>query len=335
MPFQVTFAQKAIPSGIIQLVDAGPDGNAICDISFSLEATVIGNLAGHTVLWEQTAGVAVTFTTPVNQLAISYNQSTFEDKTFRFWVDKGTASQRFDDVSVFGSPTSIISRNKTFSGNHNNNTITTTNAFDADSLSIRLLPQLPTAQHSGFVIEKFYTSADLLWLTPHTDLTIIGFAVQSRAPSGTWADVSILPETAREYPVTDDNNLYKVDVIYRYPNSYVGRKSSNVILANGELNDSKLIAVDAPARTHSVSSSAIIGFVVETLSIVVKDPIIEQKAISISSNNFGIEGFSVDNFSLTLKPAPYDSTQGHTFSENTRIVDFDVTIVTGGQVGGS
>ena len=333
MPFQVTFAQKAIPSGIIQFVSAGPDENAICDLSFSLEATVIGDLNGHTVLWEQITGNPVTFTTPVNQLAISYNQSTFEDKTFRFWVDKGTSSQRFDDVTVFGSPTSIIDD---VPYSTNSSKINTTVEFDGDSHSMVLLPPLPTVYHTGFSISKTYTVASLLWEPPpHTNLTVIGYVVKERDPSGTWTDVATLPATASEYSGIVIGKMYQLDVVYRYPNSYIGRTGSNVILANGILQDAGIIGVDAITSHYSVSkkSALIEGYDIETLSIVTKDAIIDNNFTGYSPRS-GISDYDATQLFLIGKIYTDDDYVSYSPTRGA-ITDFDVTVLIGGQVGGS
>ena len=104
MPFQVSYSFKATPVGVINFFSAGEDQFPVCDTSVTLTAIVIGDLTGHTIVWEQLTGPAVTFTSPLNQLVVTYTVATFEDRSFRFTIDKGTGSEQFDDVGMFGTP---------------------------------------------------------------------------------------------------------------------------------------------------------------------------------------------------------------------------------------
>ena len=340
MPFQVTFSQKAIPPGVIQFLDAGEDGNAVCDTAWSLEAIIVGSLQGHAVLWEQIQGLPVTFTTPVDQVAISYTQTTFENKVFRFWVDKGTSSQRFDDVSVFGSPTTSI--RKSYANSANNIIFNTTQSFLGEKLTIRIVPALPTSQHDGFVVVKVYTVADLTWEAPITDIPIVGYVVRERSPiSGGWVDIATLPATAREYNGATLGNLYQVATLYKYSNSTIFDVPSNTVSISGTLDDTDIFAVDAPSLTFNTPGNrqTVTSFAIETLSISAKlETDNTENGFSTSRNKIVVSAFDIEVLSIKEKVVPFDSMIGNTFSTaSNKIVmtEFDITISTGGQVGGS
>lgn len=333
MPFQVTYSQRLVQVNAIQAVDAGKDGNAVCDISFSLTATVIGDLNGHTIVWEQISGLPVTFTTPLAQLSISYDQTTFDDKTFRFYVDKGSARERFDDVTVFGSPTTVnvgtaSSPSKYFALN-------STPETNGEQLDLKLLTPWPESPHGGVYVKGTYTSAILLWNPPNTDYNIIGYTVKERNnATGLWNDIAVLPSTDRIFTGITFGNSYSVCAIYRFPNSHVGEICSNMVWASGNIADG-LIAVDITIPTFAASANSILNFTVQTLSISNK-PEIDSHYNGFSVSSHTLSDFSVDQLSITMKSMPDDSVVGGIPSLSvSEINSFDVTVLIGSQVGGS
>ncbi len=123
MPFQVIYSEFSRQPGVINFFTCQPDVQAVCDLQIVLTATVDGDLFGHTIVWEQISGTAVTFITPLDQLSIEYLNGTgspitgsvFDDKVFRFTIDKGslnpTSPEQFCEVNVFGAPTEITFSN--------------------------------------------------------------------------------------------------------------------------------------------------------------------------------------------------------------------------------
>lgn len=109
MPFQLSLTSRSRSSrGVISSFSAGDQQFATCAIEVTLTATVIGDLTGHNILWEQLTGdTQIVFVTPTNQLTATYNVigGGSNDRIFRFYIDKGTPLERFDDVTVWGTPT--------------------------------------------------------------------------------------------------------------------------------------------------------------------------------------------------------------------------------------
>lgn len=68
---------KILVQNVIHYLDAGPDQYAICTNNITLTATVIGDLAGHVLLWEQISGntLGVTVTSPTNELTLTYTNT--------------------------------------------------------------------------------------------------------------------------------------------------------------------------------------------------------------------------------------------------------------------
>lgn len=108
MPFQISLSNGAHPLGVIATFDAGVDQYATCAPSVTLTATVVGNLGGHQISWEQVTGdTQIIWVTPTNQLTVTYTVigGGSSDRVFRFYVDKGTPIQQYSDITVWGTPT--------------------------------------------------------------------------------------------------------------------------------------------------------------------------------------------------------------------------------------
>lgn len=107
MAFQVVFNITQIPLPPVVLITAGEDRNVACGNIVNLLGVVDKpeNLPGHSILWEQLAGVSVILSNPTS-LITSYSFIERSDKIFRLWVDKGKSYQQFMDISIFHTPKS-------------------------------------------------------------------------------------------------------------------------------------------------------------------------------------------------------------------------------------
>ena len=97
------------PQNDIVLTTAGDDQQRICDPIVYLQATVNGNLSGHTFLWELISGEPVTLIQNSQTQAHYVVDSTTRDRVFRFWIDKGKYNQQFNDVKIYATPTDYFS----------------------------------------------------------------------------------------------------------------------------------------------------------------------------------------------------------------------------------
>ena len=99
---------SVVPQNDVVLMSAGDDQIQICSSIIYLSATIIGNITGHTFLWEQISGSAITLiqnTTTTAYYIVDINPT---DKVFRFWVDKGKYNEQYQDITVYSTPTSFL-----------------------------------------------------------------------------------------------------------------------------------------------------------------------------------------------------------------------------------
>lgn len=94
----------------VVLVTAGNDQQQVCASTIYLSASIIGNITGHTFLWEQISGSAITLiqnTTTTAYYIIDINPT---DKVFRFWIDKGKYNEQYQDITVYSTPSSFLNK---------------------------------------------------------------------------------------------------------------------------------------------------------------------------------------------------------------------------------
>ena len=93
----------------VGLMSAGEDQVAICNPVVYLEATIIGDLTGHTTEWVQMSG------TPTVSLIVVDNVRSYylvpglpgSDKVFRFYVDRGSVFEQYREITIRTTPASI------------------------------------------------------------------------------------------------------------------------------------------------------------------------------------------------------------------------------------
>lgn len=109
------------PQNDISLQNAGDDQYFVCTSTIYLQSTIVGNMSGHTFLWEQLSGGAVTLI-PVSQTqAYFIIPSGSSDRVFRFWIDKGKFNEQYQDVTIYGTPIDTFKNNVAVSSSVNNN----------------------------------------------------------------------------------------------------------------------------------------------------------------------------------------------------------------------
>ena len=99
------------PQNDIVLVSAGDDQQRICDPIVYLESTVIGNMSGHTFLWELISGDPITLLIDSQTQAHYVIDGSSRDRIFRFWIDKGKYNEQYKDVIIYSTPTDIFKNN--------------------------------------------------------------------------------------------------------------------------------------------------------------------------------------------------------------------------------
>jgi len=232
VPFQVSFSSKSTPKGIISSFTAGEDQVVVCDTTVFLEATVVGDLTGHTIIWEQLSGDPVTFNTPLDQFAINYTTGNFQDKVFRFTIDKGTGSEQFDDVNMFSTPTFPY-----YGGVPDQNCIINFGSGLRCNRPVLeetyAVPQTPiTLTECGTT-----TTPALRWSAPCSESnTLIQYVVQERSATGPWTDEAIIPPSSYPtilYSPMNIGSTYRVCAVTLELNSSIAVAYSNTIYVDG------------------------------------------------------------------------------------------------------
>ncbi len=211
MPFIIATSFRQVLLDAVQSVDAGEDQNLICDTGGTLTATVVGDFGGHTYLWEQISGTAVTFTSPTDQLSVTFTQGDFDDKVFRFTVDKGQTNEKFDEISVFGSPTFTLRLGNTQS---NQTSILTTPAPIAE-ITTNFLSTPDTV-----IACKDLSDPLLRWIQPPYTGTLVGYGIQFNIGDGIWTTEATVSAASRVYvPLySTPTAVYRVVGLFTGPN---------------------------------------------------------------------------------------------------------------------
>ncbi len=219
MPFQVIYSEFSRAPGVINFFTCPPDIQAVCDLQIVLTATVDGDLFGHTIVWEQISGTAVTFITPLDQLSIEYLNGTgspvtgsiFDDKVFRFTIDKGslnpTSPEQSCDVNVFGAPTEQV-----FSGTLMGQGAQTQLYLDCNVPSCRDTSLSLNANLDG--AECNLATGTLFWGPPACDdIAISRYQVEEFISGSGWSVVATLNPIQRRFDGVVAGRTYRVVTI--------------------------------------------------------------------------------------------------------------------------
>ena len=233
MPFQVAYSAKATPTGVIAFFSAGPDQQAVCDGAVTMTAIVIGDTEGHAFLWEQLSGSAVAWTTPLNQFSVSFTTATFDDKVFRFWVDKGAGNQQFDDINIFSTPTFSFS----VGGSGADDSFVEVGIGGLSQAPVLKIATAFTESKSSLAECRTATSPQkLLWTVAAQEGRIIQFVVQFRNNAGPWSDEAILPAGSNAYTtLANVGAAYQVVVVREELNSTISSTPSNTVNSDGRI----------------------------------------------------------------------------------------------------
>ena len=114
MPLYVGYTQKRRK---VKLLTAGDDifkllKSSVGEIGGQVDLQAIindyTNTRNHTLTWEQLIGEVVILTS-YDTFETSYIITELSDKTFRFYLDKGTNKEQYKDIDIFYTPTSRLS----------------------------------------------------------------------------------------------------------------------------------------------------------------------------------------------------------------------------------
>lgn len=213
MPFQISIHSNAKSRGVINSFNAGVDQYATCDLELTLTATVNGNLSGHTIMWEQMSGsTQIIWLTPTNQLSVTYAVvgGGSSDRVFRFYIDKGTPLEQFDDVTSWGTPTE--SEPYTYSSTNTGvSTDTPCRNIPCGSVlsTYRVFP-LPSI--AGTAVVNPTSGFAINWSWPTCDLSYFIGATVVHNNNGTLTTLGSVPYSSE--PVMSVPDLYGTYYIY-------------------------------------------------------------------------------------------------------------------------
>lgn len=107
MPIYVGYTQKR---RAVKLLTAGDSQLYLCDpgepIRLQADINDYTNIRNHVFEWVQVDGPIITLT-KVDDFTSTFPFADTFDKTFRFYVDRNTPQEQFEEVTIFYTPTSI------------------------------------------------------------------------------------------------------------------------------------------------------------------------------------------------------------------------------------
>ncbi|MDB4533394.1 hypothetical protein N9242_00880 [Vicingaceae bacterium] len=182
---------------------AEDDKFSICALIVTLEATTLGDVPDNSVYeWEQTSGTGIEWLTGENTLFATYEQTSYDDKEFRIWMNRGTEFELYDDIKVYGTATTFyhISGGPTKAPLYNTEfKLTHEKAFVVNS------------EDNQSVINDGLEQGALLWTKPTAREQITGYVIQERDVRGEWIDIStILDPSIKYYQDISPSSTYRI-----------------------------------------------------------------------------------------------------------------------------
>lgn len=221
MPFQISLICSSKQAGVINSFDAGDSQFATCALSVTLSATVNGDVRGHALLWEQISGDAqIVFVTPTNQLTVTYNVIGLgsADRTFRFYIDKGTSQEQYDDVIVWGTPTEVDTQRL--------NIFPSPTSIDSSCRniscgSIQMYYSFPAPTESGSYANNPITGFVLHWTAPSCDSQYFtGTDVKHNVGGILTTLGTVLPSAPQEIAIPSTLDAYYLYTNYKEESNY-------------------------------------------------------------------------------------------------------------------
>lgn len=211
----------------IVILSAGDYQYSLCANYVYLEATIRGNIAGHTFLWELINGIS---TPPIILTQTSQTQAYYQvsssttDLVFRYWIDKGKPNQQYKDVIIYATPTSV-SPQINASGNIRNN-IDNPNLFIAYSnfnINFDYTISWNSSGSYSSILMKEWGLPHIFYNTVNTDsenvyLSYYNSSVIQRHNGVDWItlDEKSINEIRQYYPI-NDGDIIRVGARYKRP----------------------------------------------------------------------------------------------------------------------
>lgn len=388
MPFQVVYNVFQVPPGEITYYSAGADQQVICGFAVTLQAIIIGDVTGHTFEWEgpisgTPLGIEVTqsdFSTTrlpdtgfggwqgttlyyVNHAEVGDPEyvpgADFDDKVWRFWIDRGTSVEKYDDIKIYGTPTSLC-----FTGIPESMFRTPRCAYNHPILEGDVFNRIPTLRLlRGFSDSPYQDGVDgngtnnhitLQWSAPVLTSPVVQYHLQARTTTGgAWNTVAVvLPTSPLTYLNPVVGTVYRVVAITEETNSRPYAIASNTVYVDPAPYS------QVTEDVYHISSPTSLGVGLATESVMTYEVSMVTLRTFISPDDFGpdilytdgetnsIERSRITSYSavlLTLKtfyaPGDFDADSMFTDAEpnsptRSRITAYTVQNLTGGGIGG-
>lgn len=221
MPFQISLLCSSKSRGIINWFTAGVDQYATCAPEITLTAVVDGNLGGHTIWWEQIVGDSqIVWLTPQNQLQVTFAiVGGSADRTFRFYIDKGTPMEQYDDVVTWGTPTDLETVNCGL------NTVMVAGhqaCRDVSCGSVSVWYAFPLPSDVGSIEFNPTTGFEIKWSTPTCDTEFLQYTTVSHNATGTPMTIGVVtPLDYPSVPIPNAYGIYYLSSTYSYGSDVV------------------------------------------------------------------------------------------------------------------
>lgn len=216
-----------LSAGISQYIMCAYDTNLGVGTYVYLEATIRGNNAGHTFLWELIDGIstpAITLTQTSQTQAYYQASASTTDLIFRYWIDKGKPNQQYKDVTIYATPTSITPQISASSSIRNN--IDNPNLFIAYSnfnINFDYTISWNSAGSYSSILMEEWGLPHIFYNTINTDsenvyLSYYDSSVFQKHDGVGWVtlDEKTINEIRQYYPV-NDGDIVRVGARYKRP----------------------------------------------------------------------------------------------------------------------
>jgi len=303
------------PTPIIPVgVDAGPDQYAMCSTTVTLNATITIDPTDtelHNYQWEQTRGTPVNWLTSVYATSVTYDAVDSSDRYFRIYVDRFTLAERYDEVVVYGTPTSKSTMDASY---------TSYAKYDCRGATLYYIAY---ATSTGYFTPT--TKYQLSWTLPTCDSHYLEeYQIQHLPMLGPWITFDVVPEGSSRISITPNTtSAFRILSIYRdglhQPSNIRYDPSSGL---SG-------IMVTASTMNASYTQSTPVH-TVERLTLSTN----QVTSVSTFANTYlpSIPTYAVARLTLDTNQVVSSSVMNDTYIPHVPV--YEVSVLTGGNIGG-
>lgn len=254
------------------------------------------NIAAHRFEWELIAGDPIIWLEDQDQVSVTwqYPDDFRTDRTFRFWVDRGTNVEQFADILVTAIPRTTVDANAT-----NGSLVDTTVSMISSPNSFPFREQ----DIYGYIVTPYTATERVVVWTPPVDPVATHYVVERFDPTTmSWIEYI----TTQSNAITVPSGV--VQTIRVTAHSLYGGKTVTTISIPDDTADYII-----PQTTVNPGASGGHSRVVSMISLTTLNPTTTTTSVNGSTSSTRI----VQNFTLTVLPTNevtvnlLDSSSGH------------------------